>query len=256
MTEIADLKARYQGSRPYPDHVLAFEYSDKVKVTGDPAQWRDELVKAQLKIDEGRKMLLSVKGQSVPATADEMKLPKNAALADALRGARKVIAAGPKDVPRFDAATGKMLAEDAAKLGDWHEAGKLIREPYAQVHLDTLVFRLPARDVENMNWTAFDDAITATRQLSNVLTYKDAHLVDPALDRPSVNKALELLDRTDKFIANALATDKVSPDAGWWQRVTNRLNQLTPTQARWTAIGAISGAALVTGAVGWAAAKD
>ena len=252
-----NMNEKYKGAvRSYPNdgHVPGFEFSQYVAVNPDSStQWADEMNQAKAKIQKAREMLLPFKNAQIPAQAADMALPENQGLADALRGARKIVAAGPDERPRFHP-NGEMFAEHKPLIQDWpvRKVGEklaMVPEPYAQVHLDNIVFRIPKSNMTQVAALAVDDAITATRQFNKFLTYKDS-----PTGKPEVGKALKLLDTSETILDKAVVNKATGNSI--LNRIENRLWQMPPGQAKLVVGGSIAGASIALGAAAFFIRKN
>jgi hypothetical protein len=237
--ENVDMAKRYPGAvRAYPNdgHVPGFEFSEHVAVNpGNSTQWADEMAAAKQKLAKARSILEPFVNASVPDQAADMALPQHQPLADALRGARKLVAAGPEERPRFHP-DGSMWPEHAPRISDWHvrkvgEELAMVPEPYAQVHLDTIVFRIPKRDMVQVAALAVDDAITTTREFGRLLNYKN----NP-YGKPHVPEAIKKIDASIAILDAAVRNK--STQGNVLNRIENRLWQMPKWQSR-AAIGAL-----------------
>lgn len=188
-TKIPTLPAgTYDGALAYPgDRLLSWEHSPEVRVTADPQQWMDEMIKAERRLRGAREYLTEIVGEPVhPKFSQNSKL-----VTQNVNLARKEVFAfqvwdpnsprlAENEVPRFHP-DGKMYADDVSKIGVGGDgepildaARKLHPRPSANTHLETILYRLPKEHVSGLNRQAAADALRATEEISRRLSWNEA----------------------------------------------------------------------------------
>lgn len=193
----------YDGVVPYPSNALAYEGSPMVEVTGDRFQYVEELSTARRKIDGALTQLRQV--------VDEPMLPRTGTgetaswrLVSAVDDARRAVSpymnhvpGSPgfenNEVPRF-LADGVVHPDD---LGNprMNLAGSV------QMHQETVIHRLPRKDLEGVNWQSVRDSLETSTRIDDLLIWGNS---TTRSGMPDVSRAVSELEQLDRQFAAVL----------------------------------------------------
>jgi hypothetical protein len=206
----------------------------------------------------------------MPATPDEMNMTLRAGLVQARQGVDTFMYHDPhgdkvafsrNEVPRFRP-DGSLHPDDAAHAvqgsdGTWTaKAGsRLVFDPPAQAHMETLLFRTPANDIKQQAWGGIDDA---AKQINVAMEHLD-FTRDPDTGmtrRPQLERAYKDLRKAKRQLDSALRNAGAkSADSSPWNRVWNRMAELTPKETLLvggTAVGLVAvGTAAAAAKIAW-----
>lgn len=193
----------YDGVVPYPPHALAYEGSPMVKVTGDRFQYVEELSTGRTKIKEALDRLRQV--------VDEPMLPRTGSgetaswrLISAVDDARRAVSpymnhvpGSPgfenNEVPRF-------LADGAVHPDDLGNR-RMNLAGSVQMHQETVIHRLPKKDLEGVNWQSVADSLETSTRIDDLLIWGNKATTD---GMPDVSRAVRELEQLDRQFAAVL----------------------------------------------------
>ncbi|MCW2955981.1 MAG: hypothetical protein JWO69_850 [Thermoleophilia bacterium] len=223
---------------PRPEYALAYEGSPMTQVSGDRFQWITELNGARDKISHARQALRTVRSEPVPATRAEASWALVSNLDDARRAVAPYMNHDPStpgfarnEVPRY-LPDGAVHADDLGKANMNFDGS-------VQMHQETILHRLPATDVQSMNWQSVRASLDTSTKIDDLLVWGSAS----TQGMPDVPRALRELEQMDGQFA-ALVQNQGAPVSG--SGVGAKLAAL-PTGVK---VAGAAAALLVTGGIG------
>lgn len=193
----------YDGVVPYPANALAYEGSPMVKVTGDRFQYVEELSAARTKIEGALDKLRQV--------VDEPMLPRTGAgetaswrLISAVDDARRAVSPYMNHVPGSPGFENnevpRYLADQSVHPDDVGNR-KMNLAGSVQMHQETVIHRLPKKDLEGVNWQSVADSLQTSTRIDDLLIWGNRVTND---GMPDVARAVSELEQLDRQFAAVL----------------------------------------------------
>jgi hypothetical protein len=233
----AAARPAYDGVVPYPGNALAYEGSPLVAVKGDRFQYIEELGAAREKIEGALVKLRQVADEPVMPTRAESSWRLVSATDDARRAVSPYMNHVPgsvgfenNEVPRF-LSDGTINAEDAANR-------KMNLTGSVQMHQETVIHRLPRKDLEGVNWQSVADSLQTSTKFDDLLIWGNKVTESGLPDVPRAIRELELLDQQ---FAAVIGNQGAPPVKGGFMQTLAGLP---------TGVKIAGGAALAVGVVG------
>lgn len=254
ITTVPDYTGSIKGAKTpgkLPTHYLPYEWSPHTKIDdASLTQWHEFMAHAERKVEKSMKTLKTAFNEKVAPNPDDISTPLEMKLREARLDADAYMNHNPSDewhklneVPRWRP-DGTLHPDDLAQFdeatGKAKGGSRLLFEPPAQSHMETLLYRVPAKTIGEQNWEGIDTAAKKITLATDYMTYNSS-----PKGRPDVEQSFKLLRSAQRDLQSSLRNAGAGTPG---PSLKHLLTNLTPTEARMATIAGVA-ALSITAAV-------